>query len=253
LIRVVFSQVDAPLTHNRPYYRCVNEELVIPDYSSISYASVVVVIDEGTTPNQRARSLEAEIDSLIAGCGPKTATLLQLLKETGMRIGEALQLKWQDLDFERSTISINNPEKGSLSRILPISKTLKAMLNSFVRKEERIFPVTMNTVQSNFRTQRRSLAKKLKNPRLKRITFHTFRHFFATILYAKTSKLLIVQRALVHKNINNTIIYTHLIDFKSDDYKVQTAETVEEAKKLGEAGYEHYDTINKVHLYRKRK
>jgi len=33
--------------------------------------------------------LEKEIDDLIAGCGPKTATFLQLLKETGMRAGEA--------------------------------------------------------------------------------------------------------------------------------------------------------------------
>ena len=31
------------------------------------------------------------------------------------------------------------------------------------------------------------------------------------------------------------------------------AETVEEAKKLGEAGFEHYDTIDGCHLYRRRK
>jgi len=34
--------------------------------------------------------LESEIDSLIAYCGKKISTILQLLKETGMRIGEAL-------------------------------------------------------------------------------------------------------------------------------------------------------------------
>ncbi|MGD8545004.1 MAG: hypothetical protein PVH12_02410 [Candidatus Bathyarchaeota archaeon] len=73
------------------------------------------------------------------------------------------------------------------------------------------------------------------------------------MLYAKSLNILKVQRALGHKNINNTIIYTHLITFESDDYEVQTAETVEEAKKLGEAGFEHYDTIDQVHLYRRRK
>ncbi len=35
---------------------------------------------------------EKEIDDLIAGCGPKTATVLQTLKETGMRIGECSRL-----------------------------------------------------------------------------------------------------------------------------------------------------------------
>jgi len=52
---------------------------------------------------------------------------------------------------------------------------------------------------------------------------------------------------------NNTIIYTHLIDFKAEEFEVQIAETAEEAKKLGEAGFEHYDTIENQHLYRRRK
>jgi hypothetical protein len=73
------------------------------------------------------------------------------------------------------------------------------------------------------------------------------------MLYAKTLNIPKVQHALGHKNINNTMIYTHLIDFKSEEYEVQVAETVEEAKKLGEAGFEHYDTIDSCHLYRKRK
>jgi len=55
--------------------------------------------------------LENEIDSLIAGSGRKLATILQLLKETGMRIGEVSKLKWKDVDLERLTISVNNPEK----------------------------------------------------------------------------------------------------------------------------------------------
>ncbi|MBN1245112.1 tyrosine-type recombinase/integrase [Candidatus Bathyarchaeota archaeon] len=37
---------------------------------------------------------EQEIDQLIAGCGRKTATILQVIKKTGMRIGECLSLKW---------------------------------------------------------------------------------------------------------------------------------------------------------------
>ena len=197
--------------------------------------------------------LEEEIDDLIAGCGRKMSVFLRLLKETGARVGEALRLKWQDFDFEKSTVTINNPEKNSLSRILTISPTLKAMLNSLSRKNNRIFSASMNTMQSNFRRQRNRLAVKLKNPRLKRITFHTFRHFFATMLYAKTLNILKVQRALGHRNINNTVIYTHLIDFRSDEYEVQIAETVQEAKKLGEAGFEHYDTIENAHLYKKRK
>ena len=170
-----------------------------------------------------------------------------------MRFGEALRLGWRDFDFEKNTVAINNPEKGSLPRILPITTSLRAMLNALPRKSSRVFKASMNTVQSNFRGQRNRLAIKLKNPRLKRITFHTFRHFYATTLYAKTLNILKVQRALGHKNINNTQIYTHLIDFKTDEYEVQVAETVEEARRLGEAGFAPYDSFGNHHLYRRRK
>ena len=44
--------------------------------------------------------LEAEVDQLIAGVGEKTATFLQLIKETGIRAGEAWSLKWIDFDSE---------------------------------------------------------------------------------------------------------------------------------------------------------
>ena len=60
--------------------------------------------------------LEKEIDALISGSGPKTATFLQLLKETAMRCGEAKRIEWTDIDFEKGIITLNNPEKGSNAR-----------------------------------------------------------------------------------------------------------------------------------------
>ncbi|HYB67364.1 MAG TPA: tyrosine-type recombinase/integrase, partial [Candidatus Acidoferrales bacterium] len=59
--------------------------------------------------------LETEIDALISGCGKKTATFLQLLKETGIRPGEAWNLRWIDADTERKCVNIL-PEKNSNPR-----------------------------------------------------------------------------------------------------------------------------------------
>lgn len=72
--------------------------------------------------------LESEIDALIAYCGKKTSTILQLLKETGMRIGEALDLEWIDVTFESRTILLNKPEKHSNARSFKISEKLCSML-----------------------------------------------------------------------------------------------------------------------------
>jgi integrase len=56
--------------------------------------------------------LESEIDQLISGVGKKAACFLELLKETGVRPGEAWNMKWFDLDYERNAVSIS-PEKRS--------------------------------------------------------------------------------------------------------------------------------------------
>jgi len=71
---------------------------------------------------------EKELDTLIHVGTKKTVTLLQLLKETGARIGEITRTKWTDIDFQRKTIHIT-AEKGSNSRILPISTKLIVMLD----------------------------------------------------------------------------------------------------------------------------
>ncbi len=129
---------------------------------------------------------EQELDVLIAGCGPKTSALLQLLKETGMRIGEALRLKWVDIDFERKVVILNEPEKNSNSRVFRVSDKLIGMLSRFPRKGERVFTMLPGSAKATFKASRKMLAEKLNNPRLLRITFHTFRHWKATMEYHRT-------------------------------------------------------------------
>lgn len=52
---------------------------------------------------------ETEIDQLIAGCGKKTATFLQVLKETGAGGCEVSKLRWTDVDEKSCTITIKQP------------------------------------------------------------------------------------------------------------------------------------------------
>lgn len=130
---------------------------------------------------------EAEIDALIAGCGKKTATLLQLIKETAMRSGEANSLLWIDLDMECRTITLNQSEKGSNPRIFKVSNKLIAMLNALPKTSLKIFgDSSTSSKKSTFFQTTKTLARKLQNPRLLRISLHTLRHWKATMLYHQT-------------------------------------------------------------------
>jgi integrase len=82
--------------------------------------------------------LEVEIDQLTSGLGKKSATFIQLLKETGARLGECWDLKWIDLDMESCTIRVT-PEKGSNPRTLKISNKLVCMINALPKKWAYIF------------------------------------------------------------------------------------------------------------------
>jgi integrase len=103
---------------------------------------------------------ELEIDQIISGCGEKSAALLQALKETGMRIGEAWNLKWIDIDTVNSTVSIT-PEKGSDPRQLRISMRLIMMLNSLPQDKSKPFDCSHRHFSRTFRLQRKKVATKL--------------------------------------------------------------------------------------------
>ena len=71
--------------------------------------------------------------------------------------------------------------------------------------------------------------------------------------YHKTKDVLHVMQVLGHRNIQNTLIYTHLVSFESNDFHVATAKTINEAKQLVESGFEYVTDMEDVKLFRKRK
>jgi len=71
--------------------------------------------------------------------------------------------------------------------------------------------------------------------------------------YHKTKDILHVMKMLGHRNIQTTLLYTQLVSFEGDDFHSAVAETVEEAQKLIETGFEYVCTHNDTMLFRKRK
>jgi integrase/recombinase XerD len=200
---------------------------------------------------------EKEIDTLIAACGPKLSTFLQLAKETAARSGELQNLKWIDLDVERRTVRIT-AEKNSNPRILKISSKCVGMLQTLSRKDEKIFGnIGYNSLRTGFGHQRKKIARKLNNPRLKEIHFHTLRHWKATILYHQTKDILYVMQYLGHKKVESTLLYIQLENalFKdtSDEFTVRIATKPDIIKELLEAGFEFVCQKDELMYFRKRK
>jgi integrase len=202
---------------------------------------------------------ETEIDQLIGGVGRKTAAYLQLLKETGARAGEAYNIKWSDIDSERSIVNIV-PEKGSNARQPKISGRLSAMLNALPHKWAYVFHspevdagIALDHFRRVFDRQRMKTAEKLENPRIKQISFKTLRHYRATMFYHQTRDILATMQLLGHRNIRNTLVYTHLINWESDEFVSKVAKTVKEAQELVESGFDYVCDVEGYKVFRKRK
>ncbi len=93
----------------------------------------------------------------------------------------------------------------------------------------------------------------MQNPRLAKIGPRTLRHFKAAMEYQRTKDILYVMNLLRHKNIKNTLVYTHLVDFGSDEYACKVAKTIDEASKLVESGFEYVTEMEGLRLFKKRK
>ena len=201
---------------------------------------------------------EAEIDRLIASCGKVVSTYLQGLKETGADPGELIRIEWTDINKEACTITINHPVKGHDPRIVLVSAELIRRLEALPKKSDRVFNTL--SMYPNFYKQRRTAVEKLNNPRLRKITFTTLRHFKATMEYHKTKDILHVKQLLGHKSIQNTLIYINLEKAifqnpQDDEFTARVANNVEEACSLIEVGFEYvtgeYKDGGKI--FRKRK
>ena len=158
--------------------------------------------------------LEEDLEQLINGAGRKLFPFLLILKETAARKGEAAQLKWEDIDWQRGMMSIT-PEKGGNPRTLPISERLKEVLRMLNGngKTGNVFKATLGAISSNYYQYRLRIAKRQGNQRLLAIGLHDFRHWKLTQIAREFSgSAYYIQYFAGHKDLNTQQIYVHLAD-----------------------------------------
>lgn len=144
-----------------------------------------------------------------------------ILFNTGMRLGELWCLNWEDVDFEKKTISINksyNPANGSetvpktnkSNRNIKLSNKVIDSLNEMLnyKTDKYIF----GTKKITGTTLRRKCKNNCKLAQInKNIRIHDFRHSFATMCINKDIPIRIISNYLGHENISTTLdIYGHL-------------------------------------------
>lgn len=196
---------------------------------------------------------QTEVIELIHAAGRINATYLQVAATTGAREGEICRLKWVDIDSKALTISINDPEKGSSPRTIPVPEKTIAMISSMPRNYgDNIFNPNSSAARNNLIYLRQKLADIQKNPRFNQIHLHCFRHFYARKKLLETNNKPYVQYLLGHKSSSSTDRYTSFKNYPIEGkYNSAIALTTDQAKQLVEDGWQYVCDVDNHPLFRK--
>lgn len=164
---------------------------------------------------------------------PQHYPFFLLLARTGLRIGEAMALQWDDIDFHGRFIEvrrslyknhISTPKNGKTRRVdmsQQLTETLKTLL--IERKKETlqrgwrelpswIFTTTAGTFLNEGSFRYRHWTPLLKKAGLRSLRVHDLRHTFASLLIQHGESLAYVKEQLGHHSIKLTVdTYGHLI------------------------------------------
>lgn len=149
--------------------------------------------------------------------------MIEVLLGTGIRLGELVGLDLQDVDLDAKHLRIR--AKGGSVQVRFIKSDLRSLLRCYLTERRRHAPLHGTALFLSNRGSRisdRQVAHRLRHWLRKAgieksLSPHGLRHTFATHLYEATSDLLVVQRALGHRDIATTEIYTHLVDGRLEE------------------------------------
>ena len=155
---------------------------------------------------------EEEIKILLEACSSRLYPIVLTLLETGMRVSELVNLRWEDVDFKRRNIKIESKKdwhtKSYRPRMIPVREKLLEIMKSLAKKGDYVFT---NDDGGKFTNNLDRLwYKTIKKTPLKIVNLHTLRHTYASHLVMKGVPLVTVKELLGHADIKTTLIYSHL-------------------------------------------
>jgi len=154
---------------------------------------------------------KSEVELLINNTtNLKHKLTLGLLYYTGLRLNEARNLKWENIDFEKELINVKNG-KGNKDRTIFLHKKLNELLENNGIKKQGLILLSERATKYNERTIQKIVENALKKSDIKKIvTPHTLRNCFATHLLEAGADIRYIQELLGHANLQTTQIYTHV-------------------------------------------
>lgn len=181
-------------------------------------------------------SEQKKIERAVLESGKDRLFGIVLCLYTGLRIGELMALKWEDIDLQRGALSVNKtcrdrwqngqyirqldtPKTVSSKRIIPIPKQLLPYLRAIKKRSLSAFLISgKNGKDVPLRSYQKAFERLLKRKDIPHKGFHALRHTFATRALECGMDVKTLSEILGHKNATITLNrYAHsLLEHKQE-------------------------------------
>lgn len=146
---------------------------------------------------------------------PRDTAIITMFLGMGLRLSELVELDVGNINFDDGTIKVTR--KGNHERILPANDEVMITLNRYLKTRENA--TTQEPLFLSKRNQRidngsvwHLVKKYLEQAQIEKdkLSPHTLRHTFATILLKQGENILTIKELLSHKNLRTTERYLHI-------------------------------------------
>lgn len=153
--------------------------------------------------NERIRYLSHDEEArLFAVLPEKYKAVITIALQTSLRMGEIRSLRWRDVSFETSTLTVARSKDGEVQRI-PMNRIARETLERLPRTAPIVFPDLPRHLSERFL----ELADRAG---LQDFHFHDLRHTYATRLRQAGVDIYKVKELMRHKDIRMTLRYAHI-------------------------------------------
>jgi len=164
-----------------------------------------------------------EAGRLLKACPSHLYPIVLCALETGMRRGEILSLRWEDVDLFRRMIYVGRTKTG-VPRHVPVSTRLEETLSRLSSRDvsEYLFHWGAGSGRKGkpFKQVKTSFANACRKASIEGFRFHDLRHTAASHMVMAGVPLRVVGEILGHTTVSMTERYSHLLP----EHKIRAVE-----------------------------
>ena len=194
------------------FFKFLHKAGLVAENPTANLDPFTVPYDEREIPSEEDVTKLLQSECYRRADTPRFRTMVALLANTGLRLGEARAIKGEDINFEKREIKVMG--KGRKRRTVPVSEYVASVLKAWVERNGHspwLFPAAKPKGYLGECNFEKTFKRQCARCKVKPFTPHALRHYFATLSLRNGMRVEVLSKILGHSSVAITIdLYVHI-------------------------------------------